>query len=107
VEPASNRESSLFLGGQIAYVAHIGESIKTSVSKPDARLRVIYDNGTESDLLLRSLQRALYKDEAVAELPTLPWGHCSPTWQMMKRRRSEIEEHEPQRLTFLGCSGRR
>jgi hypothetical protein len=30
----------------------------------DARLRVIYSNGTESDLLLRSLQRALYKDDA-------------------------------------------
>ena len=26
-------------------------------------LRVIYSNGTESDLLLRSLRRALYKDE--------------------------------------------
>ena len=25
---------------------------------------MIYSNGTESDLLLRSLQRALYKDEA-------------------------------------------
>jgi hypothetical protein len=32
--------------------------------RPDRRLRVIYDNGTENDLLLRSLQRALYKDEA-------------------------------------------
>lgn len=29
----------------------------------DARLRVIYSNGTESNLLLRSLTRALYKDE--------------------------------------------
>jgi len=53
------------LGGQIAYVAEVGEPIKTSVvGKPDARLRVIYDNATESDLLMRSLQRALYKDEA-------------------------------------------
>lgn len=30
----------------------------------DRRLRVIFDNGTESDLLLRSLRRALQKDEA-------------------------------------------
>jgi hypothetical protein len=29
----------------------------------DARLRVIYSNETESDILLRSLQRTLYKDE--------------------------------------------
>lgn len=31
--------------------------------REDRRLRVIFDNGTESNLLLRSLQRALYKDE--------------------------------------------
>lgn len=62
---ASIEQGEFFiLGGQIAHVAHVGEPIKTSVGKPDARLRVIYDNGTESDLLLRSLQRALYKDEA-------------------------------------------
>jgi T5orf172 domain len=36
----------------------------TDYGRPDRRLRAIYDNGTESDLLLRSLQRALYKDEA-------------------------------------------
>ena len=30
----------------------------------DSRLRVIYDNGTESNVLLRSLQRALHRDEA-------------------------------------------
>jgi hypothetical protein len=52
------------LGGQIAYVAAIGEPIKAPNGETDARLRVIYSNGTESDLLLRSLQRALYKDEA-------------------------------------------
>lgn len=52
------------LGGQIAYVAAIGEAFKAPNGEMDARLRVIYANGTESDLLLRSLQRALYKDEA-------------------------------------------
>lgn len=52
------------LGGQIAYVAEVGEEIKAPNGATDARLRVIYDNGTESDLLMRSLQRALYKDEA-------------------------------------------
>ncbi|MEN8722550.1 MAG: GIY-YIG nuclease family protein [Alphaproteobacteria bacterium] len=52
------------LGGQIAYVASVGERIKAPNGDYDARLRVIYDNGTESDLLQRSLQRALYKDEA-------------------------------------------
>lgn len=52
------------LGGQTAFVAEIGEPIKAPNGETDARLRVIYSNGTESDLLLRSLQRALYKDEA-------------------------------------------
>jgi hypothetical protein len=52
------------LGGQTAYVAEIGEPFKAPNGESDARLRVIYSNGTESDLLLRSLQRALYKDEA-------------------------------------------
>lgn len=52
------------LGGQMAYIAEIGEPIKAPNGEMDARLRVIYSNGTESDLLLRSLQRALYKDEA-------------------------------------------
>lgn len=51
------------LGGQIAYVAEVGEPIKAPNGEADARLRVIYSNGTESNLLLRSLQRALYKDE--------------------------------------------
>lgn len=51
------------LGGQIAYVAEVGETFKAPNGESDARLRVIYSNGTESNLLLRSLQRALYKDE--------------------------------------------
>ncbi|GCD60497.1 hypothetical protein NBRC3277_3072 [Acetobacter pasteurianus NBRC 3277] len=48
----------------MVYVAHVGEEFETEYGRRDSRLRVIYDNGTESDVLLRSLQRALYKDEA-------------------------------------------
>ncbi len=51
------------VGGQLAYVADVGEAIKAPNGETDARLRVIYANGTESNLLRRSLQRALYKDE--------------------------------------------
>jgi hypothetical protein len=51
------------LGGQMVYVAEVLETFVTDYGRPDSRLRVIYDNGTESDLLLRSLQRGLYKDE--------------------------------------------
>lgn len=52
------------VGGQKAFVAEKGETIITDHGKTDARLRVIFDNGTESNMLMRSLQRALNKDEA-------------------------------------------
>jgi len=51
------------VGGQLAYVAEVGETIKAPNGASDARLRVIFANGTENNLLRRSLQRALYKDD--------------------------------------------
>lgn len=51
------------LGGQLVLVAEVGEYFKAPNGERDARLRVIYANGTESNLLLRSLQRALYDKE--------------------------------------------
>ena len=53
----------LIIGGQIAHIAEIGETFKAPNGEDDARLRVIYANGTESNILLRSLIRAMYKDE--------------------------------------------
>lgn len=50
------------LSGLIAYVAEVGDTYRTPNAETNGRLRVIYSNETESDLLLRSLQRALYKD---------------------------------------------
>jgi len=48
------------LRGQLVYVAERGaDYIKNG--KRDARLRVIYENGTESDLLSRALARGLYR----------------------------------------------
>jgi hypothetical protein len=52
------------VGGQKAYVAEMGEIEITAHGRTDARLRVIFDNGTESNMLMRSLQRALNKDDA-------------------------------------------
>ncbi|MGJ7500314.1 GIY-YIG nuclease family protein [Variovorax sp. ZT5P49] len=57
--------------GQLAYIAEVGDDIRTKYERRDSRLRVIYDNGTESDVLQRSFQRALYRDEA-ARLVTNP-----------------------------------
>lgn len=59
------------IGGQIAYVAEVGNEFTTQYERRDSRLRVIYDNETESDVLQRSLQRALHRDEA-ARLITEP-----------------------------------
>lgn len=65
VKDASIDKGEFFiLSGQMAYVANVGEEEhRTKAERADRRLRVIYDNGTESDILMRSLQRALYKDE--------------------------------------------
>ena len=52
------------VGGQMAYVADIGDIFSNAQGRTDARLRVIFDNGTQNNLLMRSLQRALHKDEA-------------------------------------------
>jgi hypothetical protein len=49
------------LKGVLTYVASVGEK-EIRNKKTDARLRCIFENGTESDMLLRSLARELYKD---------------------------------------------
>jgi len=64
-EKADVRPGDLYiLSGQKVLVAEVGEEFVTDYNRRDCRLRVIYDNGTESDILLRSLQRALHKDPA-------------------------------------------
>lgn len=50
------------IDGQLAYIAEVGAWQLRGENK-DARLRVIYDNGTESDHLLRSFGKALYRAE--------------------------------------------
>ncbi|KEO84101.1 GIY-YIG nuclease family protein [Tumebacillus flagellatus] len=76
-----NTGNFFILGGQLVYVAEKGEEFQAPNGHPDARLRVIYSNGTESNLLLRSLQRALYKDEAGRRLTEPDFGPLfSSTW---------------------------
>lgn len=52
------------IGGQIAYVAEVGEAFTTEYGRRDSRLRVVFDNGTEASVLMRSLQRSLHRDDA-------------------------------------------
>ncbi len=62
---AEIRPGSWFVvGGQKAYVAEVDELFTNAQGRTDARLCVIFDNGTESNMLMRSLQRALNKDDA-------------------------------------------
>lgn len=59
------------VGGQVAYVAEERGEFTTKYDRRDMRLRVVYDNATESEVLQRSLQRALHRDK-VARLITEP-----------------------------------
>ena len=52
------------VNGQVAYVAEKGEVFTNDQGRRDARLRIIFDNGTESNMLMRSLQRQLHADPA-------------------------------------------
>lgn len=51
------------LGGQKAYVHEMGPEFTTPEGRTNRRMRVIFDNGTEINTLMRSFQRALYKEE--------------------------------------------
>ena len=59
------------VGGQLAYVAEVLSTYIDEHGKTDGRLRVIYSNRTESNILLRSLQRAFYRDEASRKIVDL------------------------------------
>ncbi len=50
------------LHGVMVYVSEVGEK-EIKNGKVNARLRCIFENGTESNMLLRSLATELYKDE--------------------------------------------
>lgn len=62
------------LAGQTAYVAEEGEDFDSPQGKKDARLRVIFSNGTQSNLLRLSLVRALYKDETSRRISDTDMG---------------------------------
>jgi len=72
---AAIHQGDLFiLEGHQVLVAEMGETFMGDHGRPDARLRVVYDNGTESNLLLRSLQRALNKDKISRRITTPDLG---------------------------------
>lgn len=65
------------LDGLTVHVAEVGEPLKTTAREVDRRLRLVFANGTESNLLLRSLQRAFYNDRAARRLVSPETGQLS------------------------------
>ncbi len=65
------------LDGLTVYVAEVGEPLKTTAREVDRRLRLIFSNGTENNLLLRSLQRAFYNDPDARRLASPESGQLS------------------------------
>jgi hypothetical protein len=65
------------LDGVTVYVADVGDPLKTTAREVDRRLRLVFANGTESNLLLRSLQRAFYNDPSARRLVSPETGQLS------------------------------
>ena len=58
-----------YVGGQMLLLEQIGELKRSSNFLPDARTRCIYENGTESDILLQTLRKNVVGDGyAISEL---------------------------------------
>ncbi|QTA93438.1 GIY-YIG nuclease family protein [Desulfonema magnum] len=56
------------LQGMMVYVANVGKRELRNFGNTDARLYCVFENGTESNLLLRSLASALWKDETSRQI---------------------------------------
>jgi len=71
----SVEKGNLFiLSGQKAYVAEVGEPFTGVDGRNEHRLRVIFDNGVESNQLMHSLQKRLYDDENGRRITDISMG---------------------------------
>ena len=57
------------LNGVLLYVADVGKLTSDDIGKSNARTRCIFENATESDLLLQSLASNLYKGGSLVTEP--------------------------------------
>ncbi len=71
---AIHQDDLFILNGQKVMVVDVGDSFISDYGLPNCRLRVIYDNGTESKTLFRSFQRALNKDKTSRRITTPDLG---------------------------------
>lgn len=68
--PLEIRSERFFVqGGVLLYVAEVGRLKYNEIQKANARTRCIFENGTESRLLLQSLASNLYKDGKRVTVP--------------------------------------
>lgn len=63
-----NKGDFFIIHGQIVYLAEAGEVFINAEGREDCRLRVIFDNGTESAMLRRSLQKRLWEDHTARRI---------------------------------------
>jgi len=78
------------LNGQMLYVAAVlDRHIRNG--KANARLRLIFDNGTEGDNLLRSLSAELYKDPNGRRI-TSPRAEAGPLFEQPESNRGGLAE---------------
>ena len=67
---ASIKQGGFFvLRGVLVYVDEVGKEIKKAAKISDARLRCIFENGTESDLLLTSFRKGLQENGRLVTEP--------------------------------------
>lgn len=103
--------------GMMAYVAEAGEVFQDRLGNRNRRLRVIYDNATESDPLLRSFASLLYNDENGRRItdpvagplfaPELDEGDVQSGHIYIARtlsREPHLAEHAP-RMLKIGVTG--
>jgi len=79
------------LGGQLAYVAHVGEEFLEPDGRPNARLLVVYSNGTQSNLLRRSLQKPLSMDPSSRRVKA---AHDDPLFEYANAQNAAASERE-------------
>lgn len=71
----SIEEGNFFiLSGQKAYVENIGDEFIGKDGRKEYRLRIIFDNGVESNQLMRSLQKRLWEDETGRRISDTSYG---------------------------------
>lgn len=62
------------VSGQKAFVASVGDPFTGKDGRNEYRLRVIFDNGVESNQLMHSLQKRLWEDEAGRRISDTSFG---------------------------------